>query len=416
MIQGIFTFQFVLNPSETGEIEPEFQPIQLIFRENEEIFTKDNYLGLLNEDDIFATFYQHTTGLQSSKRNFYTGRLRKTPYQIYSYYKQETDGSQFLIISIFEMEDEIELFEDLIKELATRIDGILPDLVSARNSKQISLVSDLNVRLANELKFAIFQIERLTNLDKLQKVALIYRSKERLEIMSSLREKPLMKEQLRKIVDKVNPMSNLDILIRPLLELNLIRRDWSKGERDKETGRFKDQGEFIFLTKDILLARVPSEYILNHIRESKNELFEKYRQKAIDFFSNYNPYTEKIEDKRLIAALLLNPDVYDFFTLLRSNYYPIDKIPKIFSDYTISDVLLNTLKRLNIITEIADNDNRKWIILLTDIKPLVIFPEYLLPKIRKMHKTLDRDKQITYEIARKAYDLLEVDFPEKVEF
>ena len=33
-----------------------------------------------------------------------------------------------------------------------------------------------------------------------------------------------------------------------------------------------------------------------------------------------------------------------------------------------------------------------------------------------MHKTVEKDEQITYEIAKKAYDLLEVTYPEKVEF
>ena len=50
--------------------------------------------------------------------------------------------------------------------------------------------------------------------------------------------------------------------------------------------------------------------------------------------------------------------------------------------------------------------------LLTDIKPLVVFPEYLLPKIKTAYDT----NYITHEIAKKAFDLLEVSFPETVEF
>ena len=46
MIQGILTFQFVLNQKESGEIEPEFRPIQIIFRDDEEYFTKENYSEL----------------------------------------------------------------------------------------------------------------------------------------------------------------------------------------------------------------------------------------------------------------------------------------------------------------------------------------------------------------------------------
>ncbi len=56
------------------------------------------------------------------------------------------------------------------------------------------------------------------------------------------------------------------------------------------------------------------------------------------------------------------------------------------------------------------------ILLLADIKPLTFFPEYILPKIREAYKTSDDKRKITFEIAKKAHDLLEVSFPEKVTF
>ncbi|MBY9010704.1 MAG: hypothetical protein KGD74_12630, partial [Candidatus Lokiarchaeota archaeon] len=208
MIQGIFTLQFLLNQKETGEIEPEFRPIQLIFREDEEYFNKDNYPELIDENDIFATFYQHTTGIfnpKSAISNFYTGRLKETPYQVLSYFRQEKDGSQFLAISIFELDDEIELFEDLVKDLAKRLDAIYQTLLRAQNSKQISLISNINIRLANELKFTLFQIERLSRLVKLQKAALIYNNEERIKILEILREYPTPRDKIKSIVEKMNP-------------------------------------------------------------------------------------------------------------------------------------------------------------------------------------------------------------------
>jgi len=391
LIQGIFTLQFLLNQKETGEIEPEFRPIQLIFREDEEHFNKDNYSELIDENDIFATFYQHTTGIYNPKgevSNFYTGRLKVTPYQVLSYFRQEKDGSQFLAISIFELDDEIELFEDLVKDLAKRLDAIYQTLLRAQNSKQISLISNINIRLANELKFTLFQIERLSRLVKLQKAALIYNSEERLKILEILREFPTQRDKIKKVVEKLNPNTNIDILLRPFLELNLIRRDWSKGQKDKKTGIIKNQGEFLFLVKDINLARVPNKELLNHLKETKNKLFPKYQQKVIDYFATYDPQTEPIEDKRKLAGMLLNPDIFDFFSLLRNNFYPLDKIPKVFSDFAVTEILLDNLKKLNVITEIEDvegKEKKTWILLLTDIEPLIAFPEYLLPNIRKLH-------------------------------
>jgi len=385
LIQGILTFQFKINQKETGEIEPEFEPIQLEFRD--ETYNEDNYAILIAENDIFATFYQHTTGLfgvKYSYSNFYTGRLK--------------------------------LFEDLIKEMGNRLDKIFDKLTRAKSSKQVSLISNINIRLKNEVKFTIFQVDRLSNLDKLQKVSLIYNSVERMKILELLRDRPISKREMKDILEKFKSTPNVDILLRPFLELNLIRRDWIKGEKDKKTGEIKHQGEYLFLVKDILMARIPNENLLNHFKETKNELLPEYKQRVMDFFSNYDPYTQPVEETKKLASIMLNPDVYDFFVLMRHNHYPLDKIPKIFSEFAVTEILLDDLKNLNIITEIKDDKKRSWILLLTDIKPLIIFPEYLLPKIREAFKNQETDGAITYEIAKKALTLLEITYPEKVTF
>ncbi|GAG55138.1 unnamed protein product, partial [marine sediment metagenome] len=123
MIQGILTFKFNLNQNETtGEINPEFSPIQLVFSNKK--FEENDFSGLIIENDIFANFYQHTVGILNPKygfSNYYTGHLKETPYQVYSYFKQLADGTQYLTISMFELDDEIELFEDLIKDMAKRL-------------------------------------------------------------------------------------------------------------------------------------------------------------------------------------------------------------------------------------------------------------------------------------------------------
>jgi len=419
MIQGMLSFQFVLNQTATGEISPEFRPIQMVFREDEKRFTKDDFSKLIIENDIFAIFYQHTTGILGTKggvSNYYTGRLKETAFQVFSYYRQESDGAQFLTMGLFELDDEIELYEDIIKELSSRLDVIFQTLLRAQNAKQISMISNVNIRLANELKFTLFQIERLSRLDKLQKVALIYNSPERLKMLEILRERPILKDNLKRIIERMKPTINIDILLRPFIELNLVKRDWIKGEKDRKTGELTNQGEHLFLVKDITLARVPSEYLINHLKDSKEELFELYKQKVIEFFGTYDPLTEPIEETRKLASILLNPDIFDFWGLLRSNYYPVDKIPKVFSDFAVTEILLDNLKKLNVITEVVDAEGRKWILLLTEIEPLVIFPEYVLPLIRGSFKTLEKESQISYEIAKKAYDLLEVSYPEKIEF
>ena len=418
MIQGIMTFHFKLNQNETtGEINPEFSPIQLVF--SNKGFDENNFSGLIMENDIFANFYQHTVGIFGMKygfSNYYTGHLKDTPYQVSSYFKQLADGTQYLTISLFELDDELELFEDLIKDMGNRLDTIYEKLTKASNTRQLDLISNVNVRLKNELKYTIFQIERLSQLDKLQKVSLIYNSDERLKVLEALREKPLAKSEIKTTIENLKPTTNIDILLRPFLELNLVRRDWIKGEKDRKTGVVTNQGEYVFLVKDIMFARVPNENLFKHFKETDNDLLALFKQKSLDFFNNYDPYEEPLENTKKLASILLNPDVYDFFILMRSNHYPLDKIPKIFSEFAVTEILLDNLKKLNVITEIKDQNKRSWICLLTDIKPLTIFPEYLLPKIREAFKREDEEGKITHEIAKKALDLLEVSFPEKVTF
>ena len=68
MIQGILSFQFKINQKETGEIEPKFEPIQLIFRDEE--IDESKWGEFLHENDLFAVFYQHITGLSGVKYSY----------------------------------------------------------------------------------------------------------------------------------------------------------------------------------------------------------------------------------------------------------------------------------------------------------------------------------------------------------
>ncbi|TFF97303.1 MAG: hypothetical protein EU547_04705 [Promethearchaeota archaeon] len=431
MIQSIIAFSFNLNPEESGRINPEFEPIQLQFNEDSE-YSENNYEKLLDTNDIFGTFYQQITGLYQDKEEFsnlYVGNLKKTPYQIISYFKQVSDGSQYLTISVFDLDDEVELFKEIIGDMATRLDDIYEKLSFAKSQNDLEKITNLNIRLKNEIKFAIFQIDRLSNLDKIQKVALIYNSKLRLKILEILRKYPISRDKLKTDLQKIDPQVNLDILLRPLVELNIVKRDWIKGERDKKTGKIQGRGEYLFLVKDIMLARVPRQKILDRLEEASPQLYEPYKRKVDKFFAEYDPFKESMEDKIEIASMLLNPDIYDFFLLMQNQYYPVKKIPKIFSEFAVTEVLIENLKELGILTVIEDvaieykgkeegeseeeeeEEGEDWLLLLTDIKPITIFPEYLLRNIREAYKFT-----INYQVAKKAYDILETSYNEQIEF
>ena len=300
--------------------------------------------------------------------------------------------------------------------MAENLEELFVQHIRFTSARQLSKIQKINEEIEKEIKFAIFQVDRLSNLDKLQKVALIFQSEERMRILEILREKPISKRDLKDELEKLNPNPNLDLLLDPFLELTLIRRDWIKGTRDKKTGRMTEKGEYLFLIKDITLARLPCEYMINHLQEKDEAFYELYQKKVRDYFTEYDITDQSAEDLKELASVLLNPDTYDFFVLLRENYYPLKKIPKIFSEFVDSEFIIDRLDYLNVITKIKDKKGEIWICLLTDIEPLITFPEFIIPKIQSLFDSKDPKEGISQPVARKALQLLEATFSEEVEF
>ncbi len=376
MIKAILSFQFDLNLDAHGNIDPQFKPIQLLFADKS--YTQNDYSKLIVKNDIFGIFYQHTSGfieVSSIYSNFFLGRLKQSPFQTISYFKQQNEETQFLVAALFELDDELELFKESMEDLGHKLDDLFPELIKAKNLRKLDMIEKANEKILDELKFTLFQIERLSQLVKLQKAALIFKSKERREIMKVLREAPYSKRELKSIAEAINPNINIDVLLDPFLELNLLRRDWIVGklkkkkvgyktrrervvrslkglkrtvtkqdkkeqteeEEKKEAEEIKKElrlrGEYLFLVKDLVLARTPNEHILMLVKEADITLYNNYKKAVDDYFDTYDPLKQSEEDSVKFASLLLKPDMFDFFTLMRSNYYPLDKIPKILSEW-----------------------------------------------------------------------------------
>lgn len=416
MINAIICFKFVLAEDEEKVI-PRFDEVIKLIHDKK---LKEAHISeLITVDDLFGLFYQHTTGLFSDQENFsnfHTGRLKSTSFRISSHYHQVNEDNQFITISFFDLNDEIEIFEDFVKNMNRNLEKLFRDYIKFTALKRIDDLLKVKENIESEMKLAIFQIERLANLDKIQKAALIFQSDERLKILEILRERPVSRRELIDEMEKISTNPNLDLLLEPFLELNLIRRDWMKGSREKRTGIMRDQGEFLFLVKDITFARLPSEEIIKTLQKNNQDLYQKYKEKVKEFFIKYKITNQTEDDLKDIASVLLNPDTYDFFRLLRKNYYPLKKLPKIFSDFVDSKFLMDRMEYLKISCVLKDKPGEEWVVLLTDIKPIIAFPEFLLPKLRSAVKTTDKEKKISIETAKKALQLLEVTYPEEIEF
>lgn len=159
MIHGILSFQLILYKHESGEIEPQFKPIKLIFTENK--YHEKNFTQLIHENDIFSIFYMHTSPPhRESYSDFYTGRLKNTSYQVKSYFRQESNGSQFITILVFDINDDIDRFEKEINVMASSIDKIFTLIDKINNKKNNSLNSEIIEKLNQILTSTLFQINR----------------------------------------------------------------------------------------------------------------------------------------------------------------------------------------------------------------------------------------------------------------
>lgn len=424
MVVGIVVYRFELNPSTKGKIDPEFKILSTATALD---YASVDMTKIVSLNDLFGIFFHHTTGIKRTKgqkeviKNTFTGRLKESSFKVISHYKQEMDQSQYIIVSFFRLDEEAEFFEGILQNLADKMDEEFIRLAKG-NLKDLSFVASVQQAMDNNIKFVIFQIERLSNLDKLQKLALIYATTERQKTLEVLREGPVSRKALAYELEKYKQNPNLDIILNPFLEINILRRDWAKGTKNSKTGIVMGEGEFLFLIKDAILLRTPPDEIIKKMKED-SKIGPQYLQKVNEFFSEYDPFANFNEDSSVLAKFLLNPDVYDFLGLLKQRFFPRTKIPKVTSEFINAMNVLDELVKAKVIVSIEDANKEIWYVLLCEIAPLVIFPEYLISKIQdRVVKDMDKIDPLavlaplTPEVAQRGLDLLEATYNEKFTF
>jgi len=423
MVVAIIVYKFELNPSEDGEIEPEFS---ILSSQVAEEHSGVNVRNLVATNDLFGIFFAHSAGTSTKqkapdKKNFFVGRLKETPYKVMSYYKQEVDQSHYMTLCVFKLDEDVDMFEGLIKLLAEKLDAQFLRLAKG-NLRDVNFITDVRRAIENAVKFTLFQIGRLGNLEKIQKVALIYASPERLRTLELLRGGPVSRKALTYELEKIKDYPNIDIILKPFLELNIARRDWARGIKDRKTGVVRGEGEFIFLIKDVALVRRPPPNIVDQMKKD-SKLHSLYEEKVKVFYDKYDPFAKVNEESRFLARFLLDPDLFDFFALLKEKYFPAEKIPKISSEFSNSTDLLNELKKGDVICSLKEKET-EWYALLGEITPIVVFPEYIVSKIKdrvvvqalgEVDETLT-DAPLTTEVAQRGLELLEATYHEKTQF
>ena len=342
-------------------------------------------------DDMMRIFYAHITG--AGEAGNVMVRLEKARSNVSSYFTGMESESPLMINLILKLGEEPEMFgETVISDINTTIVKYLSHL-NANPSQQYELTQELRGYLKNSLVL----LERLENLSKEQRMAQIYTGEKGRAILELLRERPYTRKELQGLLeDKLDRIiSNLEVSLDPFIKTDLVRQDWMEGDSDIS----------LFLLSDFELMRAPAAKLVERAQVGypTPAVAQKYLKEVKNFFITYKP---SLEDNKIIAKNMVNPDKYDYIVLLREKSYPINKIPKGPGEsFETVRGFIEELREAKILTTIKDKDD-EWVLLLTDTIADTFFPEYLIEKIRQnvLDKTLRKKTAIKHlEILEQVY-------------
>ncbi len=340
-------------------------------------------------DDMMRIFYAHITG--AGEAGNVVVRLDKARANVSSYFTGMESEIPLMINLLLELGEEPEMFgETVLQEMNdTILKFIKPSDMDV--SQKYDNVEDLY----EYLKDSLLLLERLENLSKEQRMAQIYSSDKGRKILEILQDKALSRKELQSILEeKMNKIiTNIEITLDSFIKTGLVKQDWVEGDTDIS----------LFLLSDFTLFRTPSAKLIENTKTHlpTPELATKYLKEVNDYFSNYKP---TLEDNLILAQNMLNPEKYDYISLLRERAYPLEKIPKGPGE-SLQQIgnILKPMEKDNIITFVKDSKDKVWVFLLTDIVAHTFYPEYLIEKIRK-----DRmEGKLKKEVAIKHLELLE---------
>ena len=340
-------------------------------------------------DDMMRIFYAHITG--AGEAGNVMVRLEKSRTNVSSFFTGMESEVPLMINLLLELGEEPEIFgetviHDINEEILTYLD---------RMKAGVSQVYEVVKELRSYLKGALILLDRLKNLSREQRMAQIYNTEKGRAILEILQDAPrTRKELIGMLEEKLNKViSNIEITLDPFIKTGLIRQDWVGESTDIS----------LFLLSDFTIFRAPVVKIIENTKTHlpTPELATKYLEEVRNFFSNYKP---TFEDNIKLTQNMLDPDKYDFISLLRERTYPLNKLPKAPGE-SVEQVgnLLKTMENDQIIKFIKDSKDTIWVFLLTDIVAHTFYPEYLIENIRKYRM----EGKLNKEIAIKHLELLE---------
>ncbi len=227
-----------------------------------------------------------------------------------------------------------------------------------------------------------------------QRYAAIYNNEMRERLLEALGERPRSKSELETWLKDEYQLDSFDLqgLLNPFVKTGIIKQSV------ESPGKGKHKEAIFFLIKDVYLFRVPPRKVMDLVKKGKyglEDIFVDLEDEVRSYFEEYQLTRAEI---RKISVLLSIPNTYKIIALLRESPYIFDELRGDFLDkynYLPSNFmyLLKLLERNDII-KIYKKNNKKYILLKSDIQFHLFFPEYLVDKIRQAWRENSIDKHV----------------------
>jgi hypothetical protein len=182
-----------------------------------------------------------------------------------------------------------------------------------------------------------------------------------------------------------------------VIDLEGVLVELIKRELIKEASVKGMPSELIFLTRDILMLRVPPAQLLKDPKDKglPSNLSGDYISEAKNFFQNYRLSEE---DNLKVINVLINPQAYEVLRLLRTAIVTrndLEKLKKKGVDEI--DEVLKLLWENNMIKVFQDDRGTEYYALISDFYLTSIFPKYLINVIKAEYDKKSKADQVLVE-------------------
>lgn len=290
---------------------------------------------------------------------------------IASYYTGSEEG--FYVVLLLQIDDDADAYE-----------GAMPD-ASRRLYKAYNEDSLQDIIASVYQRLSIFP-----TLNEEQMLAMTYEDEIKRLIIQRLREECVIsKSELMVWLKDAHKHGFVDV---DGLIIDLIKRDLIK-----ETSVKGMPSELIFLTHDVMMARLPAVEILKNPAERgiPEVLASDYILECTKFFQNYRPSEE---DNLSIITLLIDPQIYEVIRLLRTAIVMKNDLQKLKKKGVENvDSVLKILWEAKMIQVFQDSQGNEYYALLSDFIIERVFPKYILRIVKSNYENKSKSDKVLIE-------------------